>query len=145
MQVILYRNNSENNKIGKSLTQLTSVDGTLRERTSILNPTLEINDNNVINANYAYIPDFRRFYYITDIESVKRELWGVSMKVDVLESFKSEIGNNEALIGRQQYNYNLYLKDDLLKFSSETFTLTKEFPLNPLQNGNGCFLVMTNG
>lgn len=144
MQVILFRNNSENNKIGKSLTQLTSVDGTLRERTSILNPTIELNDNNVINANYAYIPDFKRFYFITDIESVKRELWGVSMKVDVLETYKQQIYNNGGVIERQENIYNLYLKDDNLKFTSDTFTLTKEFPNNNNFNYDN-YILMTNG
>ena len=143
MQIILYRNNSENNKIGKSLTQLNTVNGTLRDRTSILTPTLEINSNSVINANYCYIPDFGRYYFITDIESVKRELWGVSMKVDVLETYKQQIYNNEAILSRQENLYNLYLKDDYLNFTSDTFTLYKEFPNNNFKNDT--FILMTNG
>lgn len=143
MKIVLYRNESENNKVGKSLVELASVNGTLRERTSILNPTIEINNNNVINANYAYIPEFKRYYFITDIESVRNGLWGVSMKVDVLESYKQQIYENEAILARQENLYNLYLKDDYLNFTSDTFTLYKEFPNNNFSNDT--FILMTNG
>lgn len=144
MQIILYRNNSENNKIGKSLTQLNTINGTLRDRTSILNPSIEVNSTNVINANYCYIPDFGRYYFITDIESVKRELWAITLKVDVLETYKQQIYNNGGVIERQENLYNLYLKDDNLKFTSDTFTLTKEFPNNNNFNKDN-YILMTSG
>lgn len=143
MKIVLYRNESENNKVGKSLVELSSVNGTLREKTSILNPTIEINNNNVINANYAYIPEFKRYYFITDIESVRNGLWGVTMKVDVLESYKQQIYGNEAILARQENLYNLYLKDEYLNFTSDTFTLYKEFPNNNFSHDT--FILMTNG
>lgn len=144
MKIILYRNNSENNKIDKNLTLIREINGTLREETSIMNPIFEILGNDVLNANYCYIQDFKRFYFITDIESVKNGLWSINCKVDVLDSFKNEIKNNNALIARQENLFNLYLKDDRLNFTSDTFTTYKEFPNNPFGDA-GDFLILTNG
>lgn len=143
MQLNLYRNNSEPNKVGKSLTSLLSLNGTLREQTSIINPTITIETSGPILANYAYIPQFQRYYFITDIESVKEGLWSISMRCDVLESFKNQIGENEAILARQEKLFNLYLKDDLATFSSESFTLYKEFPKNAFTGGFYCLI--TNG
>lgn len=145
MKIILYKNNSENNKIGKNLTLIREINGTLREQTSIMSPNFEVVGNDVLNSNYCYIPNFKRFYFITDIESVKNDLWNIKMKVDVLESFKNEIGNNTATLSRQEQLYNLYLKDDKLQFTSDTFTLYKEFPNNPFNESQGDFLLLTNG
>lgn len=144
MELILYQNNSEKNKIGKNLTTIRTIVGTLRQQTSIVNPTIEVVDSSVILANYAYIPEFDRYYFINDIESVRNNLWSVSMKVDVLESYKSEIKENTALITRQENLYNLYLNDERMKFTSDTFTLFRDFPIQNF-NGNGEFCILTCG
>ena len=40
--IILQRNNSENNKVGKSITDIATVTGTLKEETSIIDPIIKI-------------------------------------------------------------------------------------------------------
>lgn len=42
--------------------------------------------------NYAYIPDFRRYYWIREW-TYEGRLWNASLSVDVLASFKSDIGS----------------------------------------------------
>lgn len=143
MQVLLYSNKSENNKIGKDISLLNTLEGTIREQTSIINPTIEMNANDVPLCNYAYIPSFGRYYFITNIESVRKNLWAITMKCDVLETYKQQIWNNEGVVGRQENLYNLYLRDDMLKFSSETFTLYKKFPNSHFDSDN--FLLLTCG
>ena len=91
MKIKLYKNHSEKNKIRKTLTGEVEYSGTLREETSVINPVILIHANNLSLYNYAYIPEFHRYYYIRDIVSVRNGLWRVSLSVDVLMSFKTDI------------------------------------------------------
>lgn len=143
MTIQLYTNTSETNKIGKSLTSISTVTGTLREETSILSPSVEISATGLGASNYAYISDFGRYYFITDIVSVRNGLWRVSMKCDVLETYKTQIYENNCVLARQENLFNLYLKDDLSKFTSDTFTLFKNFPTQPISGGS--YVLLTTG
>jgi len=68
---------------------------------------------NVLSANYVYIPDFNRYYFINDITSVRQNLWRLSLHVDVLMSYKKEILNTKAFISRNEFIYNDKLVDEL--------------------------------
>ena len=59
MRIELYTNNSEVEKAVKDLTTLQTLEGTLRETTSILNPTIKIEGlTDIEKINYMYIPEF---------------------------------------------------------------------------------------
>lgn len=145
MQIILYNSSADKIKLDKSndLSVILTLIGTLRNTCSILTPSviIDLNDydniiesNNIdiidstpddiiynlqsrlIGANYVYIPDFNRYYYITDITSVKRNLWQISMRVDVLMSFKKYIGDTYAFITRNENRYSDMIKDDMVTY-----------------------------
>lgn len=117
MTIILYQNNSENNAVNKNLTELTTLTGTLREQSSIIDPVINISgiDAYIGSMNYAYIPEFNRYYFINNIESVKNGLWRVSFHVDVLFSYRERIKTNHAIIERNEIEYDLKLNDGLFK------------------------------
>ena len=138
----LYNNKSEPNRIGKELEIVETKQETKKEETSIINPIIEVKTNVVPLSNYAYIPDFGRYYFITDITSVRNGLWSISMKSDPLESFKSEIKACNAVIARQEFLYNLYLDDAKLELSGDTFTVTKRLE-NQKQFKNTQLLLIT--
>lgn len=83
----------------------------------------------VLTANYAYIPDFNRYYFITDITAVGRNLWMISMSVDVLMSYYGSIINLSAFIARNENDYNPFIVDDLTNFRYDK-EISKNFPLN---------------
>lgn len=91
MNLILYNNKSSKNKIGKILTNPYNLTGTLRAETSTTSLQILIESVNLNPYNYMYISEFNRYYFITDIISVRTGLWLVNASIDVLESFKSEI------------------------------------------------------
>lgn len=124
MVINLYTNFSPKKKIGKSLTLVKAMTGTLREECDMINPSVLIENAGVIHANYAYIPDFSRYYFITKITSVRNGLWRVDMHVDVRESFADEIKNNIALVERASGYYNLYLPDNMMPLTQDRFTMT---------------------
>lgn len=70
----------------------------------------------VLAANYAYIPEFNRYYFINDIISVRKNIWQLVMNVDVLMSYKDHILKLDAFIGRNEFNYDVTLADDKLNY-----------------------------
>lgn len=129
-QIKIQRNNSDNNALTKSLTDILVMDGTLREDTSIIDPVIvfEGNISDVKNANYMTIPSFGRSYFINDITSVSENLFQVSAHVDVLSSFASEIRANKGIIARQENKWNLYINDGVFKVYQNPEIVTQPFP-----------------
>lgn len=111
--VNLYQNESPVEKIGKNLTNSHTIsDVVLKRDTSILRPVLLINSaQDIYTYNYMYISEFGRYYFIDDIRSVNNNMWEISAHVDVLETYKTEILANSAVIKRQANIFNTYLND----------------------------------
>lgn len=134
------------NKFSKDYQLIGILDGYLKQPTSILHPSILIDptgdanrlvaddsNNDIVDdsnnditfisddvslyyANYVYIPDFNRYYYINDIIVVTNALIQINTDVDVLMSFKDDILTLDAFIGRNEYNYDDTLVDDKLNY-----------------------------
>ena len=131
--VDLYVNNSPVEKIGKDLTGSHTISGVaLKRDTSILKPVLLVNSaQDIFTFNYMYISEFSRYYFIDDIRSVHDNLWEISAHVDVLETYKSKILANTAVIRRQSLKYNTYLNDPEWKTYAYEQVAAFKFPVTP--------------
>lgn len=127
MQIILYNNTSDPNTVNKNLQTVATLNGELRENTDILNPSLEIEGDEVLGANYLYIDSLNRYYFINDVEFISGEIFRVNCQIDVLMSYADEIKAQNAIIKRQQYNYNVDLVDNRLKTSKNPYIQTINF------------------
>lgn len=144
MNIILYVNNSEKNKIGKTLTNDFSLSGTLRDVTNIINPVILIEISEIGNYNYCYINNFNRYYFITDITVIRTGLFAISLMVDVLESFKSDIKNlSVILLNTQNVGSSNYLPSQVFRNNVKSKTDILNFP-NGL-NDSGEFILITAG
>lgn len=144
MNVTLYKNTSEKNKVGKTLTSASGHVGTLREGCEVVNPSIIIEGNNLSDFNYMYIPEFHRYYFITGITSVKKGLWQIDGHCDVLESYKTQIKAQKAVVERQQEKYNLYLNDPEWKVYTNKQVLTRTFP-NGFSDSGNYYLTVVGG
>lgn len=121
-EIIFYKMTCERNRIDKTqfLTEAKTYSGTLRESSSIINPSITIEEPTaaLVGYNYCYIAAWNRYYFITDIVAVSNFLWEVSMRVDVLNTFKTEIKQQKGLIARSSLG-NKYLVDDKATFKAE--------------------------
>lgn len=118
--ISLFKTNSENNRVVKTLTDEKQLSGELRNQTSVLNPSIRIESADNISAyNYVYISEFGRYYYITDIVSVRTNCWVVSLRCDVLMSYKDEIKTITGVVVRQESNPNKLLVDRLERIQSD--------------------------
>lgn len=144
MDITLCVNNSEKNKLGKSLSNLNVFSGSLKDETSVTNPVVLMELENPTGFNYAYIPEFGRYYFIDDIVSVRARLWKISMKVDVLESFKNNIlGASVILSDSTETGKELYLSGKVWKSKVKELTDIIQFPSGLSDNGH--FILITAG
>ena len=122
--IVFYQNTAEPNRVDKTsyLTSIETLTGTLREPSSIINPSITIQRTNVPNYNYAYIAQFNRYYFIAPngITSIGKNLWKIDLQCDVLMSFKTGILALSAVVGRQEFDYNADLVDPQLPVEKET-------------------------
>lgn len=98
MELQLCYTTSENNAITKQLNDIVSLTGTLRSESSVIHPVIMIEANSIRNYNYAYIPQFGRYYYITGVTNFRNNLWIVNFSVDVLMSFRNSILNTQCVL-----------------------------------------------
>lgn len=145
MVIDLYINSSENNRVNKFLSDKFEMTGTLRGETNVVNPEILIEHANPTGYNYAFIPEFNRYYFINEFTSVRNGLWRVRLAVDVLETYKSQIKQMPAIIDKQQNkgNSNLYLNDGSYVIDSRSYNTILNFSGG--FNDGGKFILITAG
>ena len=80
---------------------------------SIVNPVLEIAPGQgTFVFNYAYIPDFGRYYFIDDWRYVNG-IWQANLSCDVLASYKTPIGEKISYVLRAASGNDGYISDGL--------------------------------
>lgn len=128
--ITLQRNLSEPERVTKTVEDLLTVTGDLREGTSIIDPVILFNADlsALVNCNYMTIDTFGRKYFVRNIRSIRAGLVEISAHVDVLSSFADAIKTNYAIIKRQEADFNLYLNDGSLRTYSDPKILTYPFP-----------------
>lgn len=128
--IVLQVNSSEKERLDKNITDIATISGTLREKTSLIDPVIVIEGDlsNYVNCNYMTISAFNRSYFINNITSVSNNLFEISAHVDVLTTYKTQIRTNDAIIARQEKKWNLYLNDGVFKTYQNPFIVTKAFP-----------------
>ena len=110
MEIKLYKTSSPRKKLVKELSDGITLTGTLRGQSSVMSPSLQIQDIAVIGYNYCYIPDFGRYYYINGINALRSNLFELSLGIDVLMTYAEAIRKNAAIVDKVQnfgaaYNY----------------------------------------
>ena len=142
-----YNCKSDKRYMNKSLSVVyDDVDLTYIDSTDIMNPILKIGKNiDPLNYNYVYIPEFKRYYYVSKPPTFEDGFYRVELHVDVLMSFKNEILQQNVIVSRQQNSYNLYQVDEKMKFYNTNATKVKEFPNRLFDMSNSQFLLVMNG
>lgn len=128
MTVTFYRFAKKQNSTKRPL--ITDVTATiqcvLKAPCSQLQPVLELRLEDMTVAptfNYAYIAEFSRYYYITDI-TYAGATWIVSMSVDALATYKTEIGSTSCYIARSSHTFDGSINDSLYPMKS-SYTVQK--------------------
>lgn len=132
-------NNEPMNKINKDVSAtLYTLTGTLRDGCSVVSPEIMVEYENPLDANYAYIPVFRRYYYINDIQAYRsyrdehnllHNLWLCKMHCDVLRTFAEGIMGSPCIVAKTGGDdFNLYLPDPNFKRQQNDLHGLVKFP-----------------
>lgn len=132
-EVQIGRNYSEPNRLTKYVEWPYTLDGTLRDNSSIINPVIIVGGaemSTLRECNYMAIPEFGRSYFVTNIEALSASMVAIYAHVDVLSSFKDQLLPCRAIINRQANspNWNLLLNDGSLQTYQNPKVLTQPFP-----------------
>lgn len=133
-----YNMTCEKNYVNKTnfITYINELTGTLRESCSITKPVITFQSVTVPTFNYVYIPNFNRYYFVTDIVTLNKDMYQVSLRVDVLMSYKDIIRSQTCIVARNEHDYNWKLPDPLRIKTNEERVEVVDISLddNPFEN-----------
>ena len=131
-EIHTYKSSAEQNRVDKTnfLTADMIISGVLREASSLIHPSITFTSDIIPTFNYVYIPIFNRYYYVTDITSIKNKLWQMSLTVDVLMTYKEALLACTGYIDRNENDYNGLIPDGMISLEKgeiiETNFVTNE-------------------
>lgn len=91
--MILYKNDSADNVIGKRLTELMRFKLRIPSNVDLLSPKIVLsgfNPDKVLGFNYCYIEPLKRYYFVKDMV-VMGKVTELYLEVDVLETYREQI------------------------------------------------------
>lgn len=103
---------SDPKKVGKTYNLGIVVDIKLKEPCSVINPVFELDYNaSYATCNYAYFPDWSRYYFIDNMVMKTGQRCELHCSVDVLQSYAALIKSLNATVVRQENLIEPYLPD----------------------------------
>lgn len=152
-KIHLYTNQSDRKKINKTLEPFFPEDTgktfRVKQDCSILKPeivlSLDTIGKNYAICNYAYVPQWKRYYFINDITLESDGLIALSMEVDVLMSYKSNIlSSKQEVIRSESLNSPLYI-DNERPLQANKLLYSLKLGTFPEVSGNNYFLTVAGG
>lgn len=107
MELKLYVVEDGDNVLNKTLSDELIIQINLKRDVNIFTPSIIIRDSSAIDINrfnYCVIPVLNRNYFIRTINNIGNDLWRFDCECDVLETYKNDILNSEALLNRSLKN-----------------------------------------
>lgn len=126
MNITLYRNTSEEAVVSKSISTYGTYTCKLQEPCTLEQPhvRMQLTSFNPA-ANYMYIDLLGRYYYITAVEYLEHGLVELTGSVDPLMSFANSIRGLDAIVDRNEFDYDDYMVDPDLLMGVERVNTTE--------------------
>lgn len=129
--------------------------GLLREGSSLITPTISfefatdfspMSNSYGLKFNYAYVPKFARYYWITDW-TYEGGLWHATMKVDVLASFRPEILASSAFVAYDESTNTDLVDSRMSMLTAKTIDSAVGMfsKLGQHDSGGGVIILMATG
>ena len=120
----VYQTNSPSNKIDKDIRLITGYNIDLKNRPKDFNNfDIDFSGNRIqaTNFNYAYLGGGYNYYYFVKIlpSNIGNQHYKLHLELDPLMTYKDQILGLKCITDRNTNNYNVYLKDDEQKITSQ--------------------------
>ena len=135
MNLTLYTTTDDDNVINKDKSVISNYEVVLKDPNNITTPDIRLKETKINLdglANYAYLEEFNRYYFVRTVHNMSNEIWVLALECDVLESFKDDILNSNAEITRairehdyQQANIRSEVVESIQTYDS-TVTLPED-------------------
>lgn len=152
MDATFYSSADDVRKLHKTFTEIVTKQIYLLEDVDITKPSLIVTRfEGYQRANYVYIPEFSRYYYVSSPVILSNERIRYDCTVDLLTTHKTEIENLTCLVERQEFAYTPNMVDDKLPLRSERKLQFLQFDSTPFTNGTTlnnnsyCFALTVTG
>lgn len=148
MDVVLYKTNSPKILVTKELTnERRYTDVVFLEEVDSDNPIINIGFFEKVEElrkyNYAYIPQFNKYYYIAPQSFKSGGIVGLSLHRDVLMSYKDSILNSTQLIDRVQSKGKMYIGGYDWVTDERTYVRTYKFEGDHFNKANDSYVLVT--
>ena len=138
MLINFYHTDNPQNTIGKTLTQLTNKDITLKANTDLINPNLLFKNDN-FNKEVNYMKMLDRYYFV-ELKFIRSNtLVILNCNLDVLETYKDLILNSQADIIEKSSISNVKQNDVTQE------TVTKVFKSDTIVPDGSSIIMQTTG
>ena len=98
MEVEFYNTTDNANTINKTLNLIKTINIVFRQAVNEQTPFIILNKDNLKGANYIHIPNFKRYYFISNVENYTAKLVRIELVTDLLMTYKDDILNTPVLI-----------------------------------------------
>lgn len=98
MKVEFYKTTDNLKTVNKTLTLNKTVDIFFRQSVDEQAPVIIMNIDNLTDSNYIYIPTFKRYYFISDVDNYTANLVRLHLTTDLLMTYKDIILNTPVQI-----------------------------------------------
>lgn len=98
MQVEFYHTADSANTVNKTLQPIKTLDIIFRQAVNEATPFIIMNKDNLNGSNYVHIPNFNRYYFISNVENYTANLVRIDLTSDLLMTYKDVILNTPVLI-----------------------------------------------
>ena len=145
IRVVLYNNASAHNVVHKQKTQIRDMTGVLKENCMMEKITMNITYfSDYYRCNYAYIPEFHRYYYI-NVALIEGDQVRLIMKSDALSSFYDGYRNSKIIARRSSSNMNPNIPDDVSPFKPQPKIIHRKTAFGFTPSSTGYCYVLTLG
>ena len=130
--ITFYNNNSDRRCINKVLTDAKTISGNVKTQytSSGISLDIDISVSGITPFQFNYMKYDNKFYYIDNVDFVSQKIIRLNCSVDLLESYKSQILKQTAVLERSQNIYSRYIDDDKLVLNAYKRVQTKAFPVS---------------
>ena len=130
--ITFYNNNSDRRCINKNLADAMTISGNIKSQytSSGISLDIDVSVAGITPFQFNYMKFDNKYYYIDSVDFISQNIIRLNCSIDLLESYKSQILKQTAVLERSQNIYSRYIDDDKLVLNAYKRVQTKAFPVS---------------
>lgn len=147
MNIKLYNTTSDPRALSKRLTDEIQIACQVTDELNVDSPVFLLDLTNAkINRNYAFVPEWNRYYFLAEPVIVNGHHVEIQGSIDDLMTHRSAILNSQVIADRSASNFEYYMEDSEIISSGRIVTKTRKLPtVFNTANVNNNYVIILGG